>query len=75
MPRKNSVLLVKETDFVGSSTNPVFPLVLKVQKLCNGDHNQPIKCEIWDHCSNSKHTYIGEVVFTISELLQDINNL
>lgn len=41
---------------------------MNLGKLCNGDHFQPIKVEVWDYRSNGSHKYVGETSFSINQI-------
>lgn len=63
---------VLETEFYSNNLNPVFqPVEIKLQKLCNGDHNRSIKVEIFDFQSSGDHKFIGETSFTIKNITKD----
>lgn len=63
---------VHESEFYSNNLNPVFqPVEIKLQKLCNGDHNRSIQIEILDHQESGDHKYFGETSFTIKNLIQD----
>lgn len=61
---------VHETEHYKSNLNPVFQsFELKLQKLCNGDHLRPIKLELWDYSSSGQHKFVGDLDFTIHQLV------
>ena len=61
---------VHETENYHSNLNPIFqPFELKLQKLCNGDHLRPIKLELWDYNSSGEHKFVGDLDFTINQIV------
>lgn len=49
--------------------NPDFArLQIPLSKLCNGDHNIPIKLELWDFHDSNKHKFMGSISFSLAEL-------
>jgi len=49
-------ILVYETEAVKSQKDVRFkPIVVKVQKLCNGDYGMQMKIELWNWKSNGFH--------------------
>lgn len=65
-------LKVHETENYHSNLNPIFQTFeLKLQKLCNGDHLRPIRLEVWDYSSDGTHKQVGELDFTIHQLVNE----
>lgn len=50
---------VHETEVVKSTVNPVFkPFEIKIQKICNGNLDQPVQIQLWDHHESGKHELV-----------------
>lgn len=59
-----------ETEIVKYTNSPIFkPFEVRIQKLCNGNLDQNIILELWDYHKNGKHTFLGETVLTVNQLI------
>jgi Ca2+-dependent lipid-binding protein len=63
---------VHETEFVKDTLNPLWrPFELPVTRLNNGEHHQKFKIECWDNSKSGKHTFIGEVECSLSDIFDE----
>jgi len=57
---------VYESERIKKNLNPHWAgFTMKIQKLCNGDYDRPIRAEVWSR-SKMKEKLIGECNFTVN---------
>jgi hypothetical protein len=67
-----STVKVHTTEVVKKSLNPFWkPFELPLQVLCNGDKDRPIKVKCFDWNKNADSELIGELEFTVNQLIKD----
>ncbi|CAD8134439.1 unnamed protein product [Paramecium octaurelia] len=69
----NDWLFIHETEFCKNNENPHWkPFEISMSRLNAGNTQQQIKVECWDNQTNGKHQYIGETLFTIHQIENEL---
>ena len=61
--------VVKRSEIIMKNLSPVWqPFEISAKLLCNGDHERPLKIDVYDWDSDGTHDYIGSLNTTLSKL-------
>ena len=65
----DSWTVVKKSETIMKTLNPTWtPFEISVRDLSNGDHDRPLKIDVYDWNSNGTHDFIGSITTSLSKL-------
>ena len=60
---------MKKSETIMKTLNPTWtPFEISVRDLSNGDHDRPLKIDVYDWNSNGTHDFIGSITTSLSKL-------
>lgn len=70
----DNFVAVHKTEIIRNNSNPMWKSFnIPVTSLCNGDKHRPVKIECYDYNSDGSHSLIGDLSFTVDELIKETN--
>lgn len=61
--------VVKRSEIIKKNLNPTWaPFEISAKLLCNGDHQRPLKIDVYDWDSDGTHDYIGSFNTSLADL-------